>query len=194
MWLLLHAPPETHENPGEDARMSAARSASSQTAASGCHFPPRGPRSQRDVGCHMGSEHMQGEPGASIWSHGARAGHAARAAPRHCAGLQSTWAPASPQGPQCQGVGGGHGAPARRAPSIGVGTEPQQHRPQGTQFIVIWKNRTSRCPYTSCWRPTRFLKRADQGRESNAHPVSSRRHSSGSQGCWLGLVLSSGMV
>lgn len=71
---------------------------------------------------------MQGELGVSIWPHGARAGHAARAAPRHCAGLQSTWEAARrapsvgewgvgterhPAGPPVSG--GGHGAPAAQA-------------------------------------------------------------------------------
>lgn len=100
-----------------------------------------------------------------------------------------------PAGPPASGSGGWARSATLQGPQCqGAGTERLQHRPQGPQFIVIWKNRTSRCPCTSCWRPTRFLKRADEGRESNARPVSSRRHSSGSQGCWLGLVLSSGMV
>lgn len=100
-----------------------------------------------------------------------------------------------PAGPPASGSGGWARSATLQGPQCqGAGTERLQHRPQGTQFIVIWKNGISRCPCTSCWRPTRFLKRADKGRESNARPVSSRRHSSGSQGCWLGLVLSSGMV
>lgn len=176
MWLLLHAPLKLTRTPRRRPHVGGALRQQPDRGL-WVSFPTErtqvseGRRMPRGVRTHAGrarSEHLA--PRSQGWSRSEGCPPTLRRASEHLGG--------SPQGPQCQGAG----------------TERLQHRPQGTQFIVIWKNRTSRCPCTSCWRPTRFLKRADKGRESNARPVSSRRHSSGSQGCWLGLVLSSGMV
>lgn len=114
---LASLAPEAHESPREDARTPAARPRPLE-----CHFPPRGPRSRRDVGgqprgnlntCKESPEHLV--PGSEGWS---RSEGCPQTLP---AGFRATWEPArraprvrgqarsvSQQGPQCRGAGTEH--------------------------------------------------------------------------------------